>query len=72
MTLSRHSAIGAGGANAAGARIAAENLERNQPKAQVSVCPGSYNNRHHWMIDQANHGVCIWCDCERDFPTRYV
>ena len=29
-------------------------------------CPDG--SPHHWMIDSLNHGVCILCKVERDFP----
>ena len=67
-----------GGANAAAARRRAENLEANAPKAKVNVCQPFFDlgrcqdhpaDRHHFMLDSSNLGVCLHCGEHRQHKT---
>ena len=47
-----------------------ERQNRRMPKATVSVCPKSPNERHYWVIDSTNIGACKYCEEIKDFNIK--
>jgi len=43
-----------------------ENIKR-LPPIKVEICNASPNERHYWLINSDNFGVCKWCKEERQF-----
>lgn len=48
-----------------------EMKERLKP-AKVEICDKSPTQRHWWILDSLNIGVCKYCEKRRDFRKRLV